>query len=66
MSAFSRGEVATLGSSSPLDGMPTLRHVFVTTDVAEAHPNRHISHSASHFQAEFAKQILWHPDCPFS
>ncbi len=65
MLAFSHREAAAHSSSSPLDGMPTLRQVCVPTDVAKAHPNGGISHSASRFQAVFVMHCFWPPDCFF-
>src|ERR1700675_3577286 len=64
-SAFPRGEVAALGSSSPMDRMPTLRQVCVSADVAKGLMNWRISNSASNFQAVFATYSLWHSDCLF-
>jgi hypothetical protein len=60
--AFSR-EIAAPTASSPLDGMPTLRHVSESTDVAKPCPIALISYSASHFQAAFVRHGLWLSDC---
>jgi hypothetical protein len=64
VSAFSR-EIAAPTSSSPLDGMPTLRRVSQWIDVAKARPIALISYSASHFQAVFVRHSLWLSDCFF-
>jgi len=62
-SAFPSGEVAALGLSSPMDGVPTLRQVCVSADVAKVLLNRLISHSASNFQAVFVNRSLWQANC---
>ena len=59
MSAFSPAPP----SSSPLDGMPALRQVGISTDVAMAPPIALISYSASHFQAAFVRHSVWLSDC---
>ena len=55
--------VAVLGSSNPIDRMPTLRQGSTSIDVANAEENSRIRHVASHLQAVFIAHSAWHTNC---